>query len=308
MTTPGLWNSNADFDKRSLLRFLGRRMRWTLGDRSPILGFLKLTRRCNLDCPYCPWHVRATDFSEELDTDSWKRTVSTVVEMGARILVLEGGEPTLRSDLAELLDHCHNLGAKTILATNGTSKPWNFSPTAFTVSVDGPREVHEQARGKNTFDHVMRTLTHKEIAPVVTITVLTKHNAPFVEEMMEEIQPFVNGFLFTFLYPYKESSSESLTIGEIANVKRRLLRLKADFPILNPSKYLKAPAGTHPCHDYITVSVNHRGEIRQGCFVDHVEPHVCETCELSCYQGLSSFHDFNFEAWFNLYRLLLRKV
>src|SRR5258706_11225025 len=94
---------NLNYDKRSLLHYLGRRAKWLLGDRSPIVAYLKLTKRCNLDCYYCPWHTAPTDFVGEQETAVWTTHIDLLVDRGVQIFVLEGGEPTLRQDLPALI-------------------------------------------------------------------------------------------------------------------------------------------------------------------------------------------------------------
>src|SRR5436305_4504517 len=159
-----------NYDKRSLLHYLGRRARWLFGDRSPVVAYLKLTKRCNLDCYYCPWHTAPSDFAGEQETSVWTAHIDRLVERGIRIFVLEGGEPTLRPDLPVLINHAHSRGVHTILATNGTGSIWRFSPTAFTVSIDGPERLHDKVRGRGTYRHILDNLAHRERQRVVSNT------------------------------------------------------------------------------------------------------------------------------------------
>src|SRR5438067_1123256 len=122
-----------NYDKRSLLHFFRRRIQAALGHASPLLAYLKITRRCNLDCEYCPWHTTATDFAGERSTTEWQTIITRLAHEGVRIFVFEGGEPTLRADLPQLLAHVNEQGGYSILATNGTTAPWRFTPSAFTV-------------------------------------------------------------------------------------------------------------------------------------------------------------------------------
>src|SRR4051794_33988851 len=108
-----------NYDKKSLFHYAGRRLKWLIGDRSPFLAYMKVTKRCNLDCYYCPWHTTANDFTGEMSTAFWKAKIDELADAGVRVFIFEGGEPTLRKDLQQLLDHAHSHGAATILATNG---------------------------------------------------------------------------------------------------------------------------------------------------------------------------------------------
>ena len=297
-----------NYDKHSLPYYIRRRIRWFLGDRSPFLAYLKVTKRCNLDCYYCPWHSSATDFSGERTTDFWKARIEELITLGIRIFFFEGGEPTLRKDLQDLLDHCHAHGAASILSTNGTGAMWRFRPTSFTVSIDGPEHVHDAVRGQGTFQRICHNLEKRGRNRVAAITVISPDNKNYIEPMLEQLAPLVDAFLFTFLYPYHTVRVKTLTPQETEDTKRRLLKLKKTYNILNPATHLASPTGTQKCEDWLTVAVNHEGRTEHGCFVEHVEKKNCAACELGCFQVASSFYHFNFEAWFNLHRLLLRTL
>jgi MoaA/NifB/PqqE/SkfB family radical SAM enzyme len=227
-----------------------------------------------------------------------------------RIFVIEGGEPTLRRDLRELLDHTHSLGGYTILATNATTRMPLFHPSAFSVSIDGPRDVHDRVRGCGSYDRLRQNLeARRGKEPVLVITVISRENQRYLAQTVEEIAPLVSGFLFTFIYPYQANRMTLMTSNEIAAAKREILTLKKrGFSILNPRKQLQRQPGEWRCHDFLTNSVDHRGNIRSGCFVEHAEPRDCAKCHLACYQLLSALHDFSFEAWFSIHRFLLRAI
>jgi MoaA/NifB/PqqE/SkfB family radical SAM enzyme len=298
-----------NYDKRSLLEFAGRRVRAMFGKVSPMLAYVKVTKRCNLDCGYCPWHTAPHDFTGELTTSEWKEKLNALLARGAKILIFEGGEPTLRRDLQELLDYAHSGGAFTVLATNGTTEMHRFSPSAFTVSLDGPEPVHDAVRGPGTFQRTLNNIAnHTGRERLVVITVISRTNESAIEELVERVGPLVDGFLFTFVYPYQGVTADVPSSADVIRIKKRLLALKKRFRIMNPARQLQNHSGSWQCYDQLTMSVDHTGVIREGCFVDHIEPKQCDKCELGCYQVISALHGFNFEAWFNLHRLLLGRV
>lgn len=77
---------------------------------------LALTYRCNNDCLHC-YNARPREYPE-LDTASWKRIIDRLWELGVPHIVFTGGEPTLRSDLPELIAHAESNGQITGLNTN----------------------------------------------------------------------------------------------------------------------------------------------------------------------------------------------
>ena len=297
-----------DFNRRHLAYYIWRRLRWTLGDKSPFFAYLKITERCNLDCPYCPWHSKSNNYREELSTEAWKDIITKVADLGVEVMIFEGGEPTLRVDLSELLDCAHNRGASTVLATNGTTNPWRLSPTAFTVSIDGPQEVHDKIRGAGTYSRLLRNLAENPGRPVGSITVVNRINLPYLREMLLSVHPLVTGSGFTFQYDYKGGDPNCLSPAELVKAKLHIKELKRDprFQIINPISTLTATPWR--CHPGIALAINHRGQFSRGCFVAHTKEPACDKCELACYRLLSTLHDFNFEAWFNLYRVFLKKI
>ncbi|MBW2989317.1 radical SAM protein [Candidatus Woesearchaeota archaeon] len=94
-------------------------------------AFIEVTANCNTGihsglspCTYC----RNSD--NELDNISYrikedprikaiKGWINDVAEAGAREIVLTGGEPLLRNDLAEIVGYSDNLALHTLIATNG---------------------------------------------------------------------------------------------------------------------------------------------------------------------------------------------
>lgn len=92
-------------------------MPFTARPSAPYRMDLALTYRCNNDCAHC-YNGRERTFPE-LDTETWKRILDRLWELGIPHIVFTGGEPTLRSDLPELVAHAESLGQITGLNTNG---------------------------------------------------------------------------------------------------------------------------------------------------------------------------------------------
>lgn len=77
---------------------------------------LAVTYRCNNDCAHC-YNARERDFPE-MDTAQWLDILDDLWELGIPHVVFTGGEPTLRSDLPELIAHAEKSGQITGLNTN----------------------------------------------------------------------------------------------------------------------------------------------------------------------------------------------
>ncbi|HVH67303.1 MAG TPA: radical SAM protein [Gemmatimonadales bacterium] len=81
-----------------------------------------LTRRCNLECAHC--YIAAGPHESatvELDTAACLAIVDQLLAVNpAPMLILSGGEPLLRGDLAEIARYASTRGATVVVGTNGT--------------------------------------------------------------------------------------------------------------------------------------------------------------------------------------------
>lgn len=85
----------------------------------PLAVLLELTHRCPLSCPYCSNPLQLVGLRDELATADWLRVLSEAAELGVLQVHFSGGEPTLRKDLPELLQHARSLGLYCNLITSG---------------------------------------------------------------------------------------------------------------------------------------------------------------------------------------------
>jgi PqqA peptide cyclase len=87
--------------------------------KAPTTLLAELTYRCPLHCPYCSNPVDLARASAELSTDDWKRVLTEARALGVLQLGLSGGEPMLRKDLEDIIEHAHNVGLYSTLVTSG---------------------------------------------------------------------------------------------------------------------------------------------------------------------------------------------
>ncbi|QNT77778.1 pyrroloquinoline quinone biosynthesis protein PqqE [Entomobacter blattae] len=87
---------------------------------SPPMSLLaELTYLCPLRCPYCSNPTQLTKRNEELSTDQWKDILTQAADLGILQVHFSGGEPTIRSDLVELVKIAAHLNLYTNLITSG---------------------------------------------------------------------------------------------------------------------------------------------------------------------------------------------
>lgn len=84
----------------------------------PALVSFGITRECDLDCPHCYSDSGEKD-PRELTTEEAKGVISDIADLGTKIIILDGGEPTLRKDLIELIQHSGDSGLVTVMGSHG---------------------------------------------------------------------------------------------------------------------------------------------------------------------------------------------
>lgn len=128
---------------------------------APLLGWIEITRQCNLRCPHC-FVVGGTRRPSEMTTERILHLLDEWAEMGVFSVVITGGEPTIHRDFVKIVQYAHQLGFTVGIATNGiplTERLLSQLPqddVIISVSID---EAHGQGRnGESDFDYVTRRL------------------------------------------------------------------------------------------------------------------------------------------------------
>ena len=175
------------------LRYLARGARLIEGFllRRPIHCVVQVSNRCNLTCGFCSFWERPAAPRDEMTVADFEVISSKLAEAGSMVVSLEGGEPLLRPDMANIVRafarHHHP-----ILFTNGwrVTPPlaralWDAGLVSVGVSIDYPDAVrHDAHRGQaGTFDAALRALdVLRDTAPrgrnqVMVMTVVMDDNA-----------------------------------------------------------------------------------------------------------------------------------
>ncbi len=176
----------------------------------PTLHIIHLTQRCNLTCSYChssaiPVTAKGRDLKEETAlniVDFITATPSDVIS-----IAFQGGEPTLRPDLIEMILErltraCAAYGKelRAGITTNGTLLSREVMAVLerygvrTTFSFDGPKDIHDTIRtyenGQGSYDDAMagrRNLYRNSLAPLSgAIMVLTRRSIHRVRDIIDE--------------------------------------------------------------------------------------------------------------------------
>ncbi|GLX95372.1 StsB family radical SAM/SPASM domain sactipeptide maturase [Herbidospora sp. NBRC 101105] len=155
-------------------------------------AYYAITDGCNLRCPYC-YASSEKCLPNELKTDESLRLIEEIAEFGAEYVIFTGGEPMLRKDLFQIVEHARSLGLKCNIVTNATmirklETAQRFADlfNSVTVSVDGgTAETHDRTRGAGSF-----AKTHKALRLLNQVGVVPKINHIVTSENIDELEDF----------------------------------------------------------------------------------------------------------------------
>ncbi|MEU8198376.1 StsB family radical SAM/SPASM domain sactipeptide maturase [Microbispora amethystogenes] len=157
-----------------IVYYNGNRPGLTFKEPSLRQVYYAITDGCNLRCPYC-YASSEKCLPGELTTAESLDLVSQVAAFGASTMIFTGGEPMLRKDLFQIVEHANESGLTSNIITNATMirKPAQAKRFAelfgmVTVSVDGgTAETHDRTRGAGSFARTYRALQLLNEAGVV---------------------------------------------------------------------------------------------------------------------------------------------
>lgn len=133
---------------------------------APVLAHLSITNKCNMACKYCSVRKLHKTCEKELSTKQWKDIISKLAEWGVFQIGFTGGEPTLRKDLPELVEHVHKKGCVFNLTTNGwfldedlVYKLVCSGMKQCQVSLDSHiPKTHDKLRGNNSHNRALKSI------------------------------------------------------------------------------------------------------------------------------------------------------
>lgn len=121
---------------------------------SPVLVSFGITRECDLKCPHCYSDSRVKD-PAELTTKEAEKVIDDIAALGAKIVILDGGEPTLRGDFIDLIRYATARGLRTVIGSHGMAITGEYAEKLMdagckgvAISLDGANaSSHDAWRG-----------------------------------------------------------------------------------------------------------------------------------------------------------------
>ncbi len=227
----------------------------------PISAVIMPTYRCNHRCVMCDFPSRHRPDSREMSTSQIKDLLNELAELPSSGVSFYGGEPLVRPDVIELMEHAHRTGMLVHLATNGylidremAGRIIRAGTDAVSVSLDGATApVHDRQRGAGgAYERAVNAIRYLAESKrssgaavrIVATTILTPDN-------LEETGEIVNlgmslGADSHTLYEAQPllSISNKLNVEEITRFReanRMIGRLKSEYPdyIDNSIEYIR---------------------------------------------------------------------
>jgi AdoMet-dependent heme synthase len=203
-------------------------------ERAPFLVIWEVTRACALACVHCRADALARRDPRELTTEEGHRLIEQVCSFGSPppLLVLTGGDPMWRKDLADLVGYAARAGLTVALTPSGTAmatrgrleelKDAGLSRIA--VSLDGPdpdtHDAFRRVRGSyaNTLKIIEATL---ELGlPLQINSTVSRRTLPTLPAMAARVAefPLTLWAVFFLVQTGRGASVEQITAAECEEV------------------------------------------------------------------------------------------
>lgn len=221
----------------------------------PIHCIVQVSNRCNLSCGFCSFWERPAKREDEMRLADFETISAKLAEAGSMIISIEGGEPTLRSDIVDIV-RAFARYHHPIMFTNGwkvtpvlAQALWDAGLSEIGVSLDySTPEKHDAHRGlTGTFDAALRAVPIlRDAAPhggrqMVMISVIMSENEDELEELLKISKGLGVNHQMTLLSTGGDGRHDRAQRVPKPGIGKRLLALKKKYPhFITFSGYLEA--------------------------------------------------------------------
>lgn len=153
----------------------------------------EITLACCFSCKYCG-SAGGKARANELSTEECLSVADQLKDLGCRRVSMIGGEVFMRRDWKEIVSRLTGHGIIVNIITNGflfteslLSELKSLRIESVSVSLDGPKIVHDKYRQEGSYDRAVRAIAalHDAGIPVSVISTLNAENVPHLPELYE---------------------------------------------------------------------------------------------------------------------------
>lgn len=158
----------------------------------------EITLACCFNCRYCGSRAgRARE--NELTGKECLRVADELIALGCKRVSLIGGEVFMRRDWSDIAKRLSDGGIAVNIITNGyifddeiLGELKSAGVESVSVSLDGPREIHDLFRQAGSFDRALNAVSVLTAAGIPTSIITTLHsgNAQYLEQMLEILKQY----------------------------------------------------------------------------------------------------------------------
>ena len=159
---------------------------------APICLTWELTYACNLECVHCLSSSGQRD-ERELSTEQAKAVLDELRDLQVFYINIGGGEPMVRRDFFEIIEHSVNNGIGVKFSTNGAfideknaKRLAAMDYLDIQISLDGSTaDVNDAVRGDGSYATALRAMDNLKAAgfgPFKISVVVTRHNVDQLDE------------------------------------------------------------------------------------------------------------------------------
>ena len=246
--------------------------------KNPLSVCWQITTKCNLNCKYCLSNS-GLDGTYGLDTKKAIDIINQLGKLGINRLDFTGGEPLIRKDLKELIACAKQNNINTIVTTNTTLlNKENIevlkSADLVQISIDGPKEIHNNQRQKDVFNITIENIKKlkSEGCKIRLNSFIFNSNKQYVDYLInlsKELGVFSHLFIiFTPQGRGKDHLEEIIPEDEVEKIKEKILEYrkqeKRNIRLYDYNEYIHSCVLLTPLGDVISQGFYEKDSVNVG--------------------------------------------
>lgn len=282
-----------------------------LRKKSPILGTIIVTDKCNLSCKHCSVN-NITGIIHSYQ--QIQKEMQQLYQMGIRILFFCGGETFMwqgqGKTLRDLVIEAKQMGFLIVnVVTNGTYPIDLPEADLILLSIDGDRERHTAVRG-DIYDRVMENIERATANNICFYMAINQINKDTIREVCitAREKKNVRAVSFNFHTPYPDTKELALSKEEKADCCKMISQMMDEgapvFNLKSAFPYLINNSFPTPCHQCVVME---NGKL-STCGRCIEVPGLCEKCGYFFVAEYTLLFKGNIKIIFEMLRTYLKYI